>query len=226
MNKEQNLKELEQESFREFNRDGLNETNFGIIFLLFFNAFTFGIIEYPSISPTLLTLLGLALIMFISVYIIFIFLYYKVYRKKYVYPRIGYVKPREVRSTKMKLGAIALMIIVIAEEIALIHMLSTGIVTIDWIYRWVPVFSGLTALPFCLSLKDRSGQNRYILVGILMIITGVALALAEFITTLLVPVIYFDGWGLAFIVMGIIKFVLFIRNYPIIDTPEVEYNER
>ena len=225
MNQEQNLKELEQESFQELNRDGFNEVNLGMVLLLFFNAIYFGIPEYPSISPIILSWLGLTITIFGMVYIIFIFLYYKVYRKKYVYPRIGYLKLREIHSLRAKLGGLAVLILVIAEEIILIHMLSTGVVTIDWVFRWVPVLFGLTACTFCLALKNRSGQNSYLLVGALLTITGFAVALAEFISAELVPIVYFDGWGFAFIVVGLIKFVLFIRYYPIIETSEVEHNE-
>ena len=224
--KEQNLKELEQESFREYNRDGFNEINFGILFLLFFNGLYLGIPEYPSISPKFLALVGLTIMIFLWVYIIFILLYYKEYRKKYVYPRIGYVKPREARSLKEKLGGIAIIILVIAEEMILIHLLSTDVVTIDWLSRWTPVFAGLTACTLGIGLKARSGQNRYLLIGVLMTITGFLVALAEFISADMVPIVYFDGWGIAFIAMGVIKFVLFIRNYPIIDTPEVVDSER
>ncbi len=225
MNKEQNLKELEQESFRELNHDGFHEINFGVMFLIFFNIMYLGIVDYPSISPIILAWLGLIIAIFGMVYIIFLFLYYKVYRKKYVYPRIGYLKLREVRPLKEKLGGIAILILVIAEEMILIHLLSTDVVTIDWLYRWIPVFVGLTACTFCFALKDRSGQNRYLLVGVLMTITGFVVALAEFISAEMVPMVYFDGWGIAFIVVGVIKFVQFIRNYPIIDTQEVVHSE-
>ena len=225
MNKEQNLKELEQESFREYNRDGFNEIIFGISFLLFFNAVYFGIPEYPSISPKFLTLVGLTIMIFLWVYIIFLLLYYKEFRKKYVYPRIGYVKPRQARPLKEKLGAIAVFILVIAEEMILIHIVSTNVVTIDWLSRWIHVIVGLNAFTFCFALKVRSGQNRYLLIGVLMTITGFVVALAEFISADMVPMVYFNGWGIAFIVVGVIKFVLFIRNYPIIDTPEVVHSE-
>lgn len=219
MSKEQDLKKLEQESFRDLNRDGLNEANIGMLIIFWFNALYLGIPENQSIATAWL---GLILVAFFAVYTVFIFLYYQVYRKKHVYPRIGYVKLREIRSLKAILGAVAILILVVAEEIALIHMLSTGIVTIDWIYRWVPTIFGVTSCTFGFILKFRSGQNRYYIVSILFAITGFILALAEFISAEIIPIIYFDGWGITFIVTGIIKFVLFIRKYPIIETPEVE----
>ena len=220
MNKEQNLKELEQESVQELNRDGFNELNFGIIFLVFFNAMYLGIDDISSISPKLLTLVGLTISIFGVVYSIFLLLYYKVYRKKYVYPRIGYVKLREDHSFKEKLGGFAFLVLGIAEEITLIWMLSTGVVTIDWLYRWIPFLVGLNAWIFCFALKHKSGQNIYLLIGALMTISGFVIALAEFISAVMVPIVYFDGWGFAFIMIGIIKFARFIRNYPIIETPE------
>ena len=225
MNEELNLKGLEQESFRELNQDGFNEINFGILFLLYFNLIYIGKPGYPSIPSIFHASLGLTIAIFSMVYIIFIFLFYKVYRKKYVYPRIGYLKLREVRSSKAILGAIAAVILVVAEEITLIYLLSIDVVTIDWVYRWIPAFFGLTAFMVCFALKDRSGQNIYYLLGVLMTITGFVVALAEFISADMVPMVYFNGWGFAFIVVGVIKFVLFIRKYPIIGTPEVANSE-
>ena len=102
----------------------------------------------------------------------------------------------------------------------LIHLLSTDVVYIDWLYRWTPVFAGLTACTLSFGLRHRSGQNRYLLIGVLMTITGFVVALAEFISASMVPIVYFDGWGIAFFVVGVIEFVLFIRNYPFIDTQE------
>ena len=91
MNETQNLKELKQKSFRELNQDGFNEINTGIMMLILFNV----IYEKPG-SPTIFDAwFRLIFCIFGMLCFIFLFQFYKVFRNKYVYPRIGYVKLRE-----------------------------------------------------------------------------------------------------------------------------------
>ena len=69
-------------------------------------------------------------------------------------------------------------------------------------------------------MKDKTGQNRYYLFGTLMTVTGLAITLALFIPATYALTIYMLFWGLTFIVLGIIRFALFIRKHPVVDTPE------
>ncbi len=222
MNEEESLKTIEQESFRETREDGFNETNFGIMLLLLFNA----IYEKPGYPSIFDVWFNLIVCIFGMLYFIFLLQFYKVFRKKYVYPRIGYVKLREYEPPKVTSRVIAVVILMIATAITLIYIISIGVVATDLVYRWGPAFFGLIMLVASFYLKDKTGQNRYYLFGALMTITGVAVAFAEFISTDMVSVIYFDGWGIALFVLGIVKFVLFIRKYPIIGTPEVANSEQ
>ncbi|MCK4567805.1 MAG: hypothetical protein KAU48_10915 [Candidatus Thorarchaeota archaeon] len=221
MNEEETLKTIEQESFRETREDGFNETNFGIMLLLLFNA----IHEKPGYPSIFDLWFSLIVCIFGMLYFIFLLQFYKVFRNKYVYPRIGYVKLREYEPPKVTSGIIVVVILMIATAITLIYIISIGVVTTDLVYRWGPAIFGLIMWVASFYLKDRTGQNRYYLFGALMTITGVVVALAEFISTDMVIVIYFDGWGIAFLVLGVVKFVLFIRKYPIIGTPEVANSE-
>ncbi|NHI90598.1 MAG: hypothetical protein EAX87_13840 [Candidatus Thorarchaeota archaeon] len=72
----------------------------------------------------------------------------------------------------------------------------------------------------CLSLQDQTGQERYYLLGTVMTVTGLAVTLAMFIPATYALTIYMLSWGLAFVVLGIIRFTLFVRKYPIVDIPE------
>ena len=222
MNEEKNLKTIEQESFREIREDGFNEINFGIMLLLLFNA----IYEKPG-SPSIFDAwFRLVFVIFGMLYFILLLRFYKVFKNKYVYPRIGYVKLREYEPPKVTFGVIAIVILMIATAITLIYIITIGVVTTDLVYRWAPAIFGLIMSAASFYLKDKTGQNRYYLFGALMTITGVAVALAEFISTDMITVIYFDSWGIALFVLGVIKFVLFIRKYPIIGIPEVANGEQ
>jgi len=215
MTNETSLETVEQESVQELTQDGFIELNFGVLLLLFFN-----IIYKPSAPSIFEAWFNLALVIFCMFYIIFAFSFYRGFKKKYVYPRIGYAKLREVHSSKAILGTIVIFILSVTEEITLIYIISIDVVTMDWVYRWIPVFFGLTACTFSFLLKYRTGQNRYYLLGVLMTITGLTAALADFISTDMALTIYFDGWSIAILVLGVIKFLLFIRKYPITNTPE------
>jgi len=215
MTEETSLETVEQDSVRELTQDGFIEFNFGVLLLLFFN-----IIYRPSASTIFEAWFNLSLVILCLFYIIFAFSFYKGFKKKYVYPRIGYAKLRAVHSSKAILGAITIFILAVAEEIILIYIISIDVVTIDWVYRWIPAFFGLAACTFSFLLKYRTGQNRYYLLGVLMTITGFAAVLADFISTDMALTMYFDGWSIAILVLGAIKFVLFIRKYPITNTPE------
>jgi hypothetical protein len=224
MSEEKSLKTIEQEAFREQRVDGFIEINFGILLLIMFNLLY---LQYEQPGPLSIFDAWSHLIFLIFGMFCFILtlLFYRVSRKKYVYPRIGYVKPRD-DSSKVLSILIAVGILIFAVELTVIYFIEIGVVTIDWVYRWAPAFFGLAILGSSIYLKNKTGQNIYYLFGALMTITGFAVALADFIPTDMITAIYFDGWGITSIVLGAIKFVLFIRKYSIISTPEVANSEQ
>lgn len=207
---EKNLKTIEQESFRELMQDGFTEIMAGTIFLVFP-----AIIAQPAFVP-----------IFVVFYIFFLPHFIEVVRKKYVYPRIGYVKLREEEPPKVTAGIVITVILMIAAGIMLIYAGSIGLITTDLVYRWVPAFFGLIMLAPSVYLKDKTGQNRYYLPGALMSITGVTVSLAALIPGDMAIVIYTVGWGTAFFVLGVIRSVLFIRRYPPIEAPEAVVGEQ
>ncbi len=222
MNEEKSLKTIEQESFRELREDGFNETSTGIMMLILFNA----IYEKPG-SPTIFdTWFRLIFCIFGMLCFIFLFQFYKVFRNKYVYPRIGYVKLREYEPPKVTFGVIAVVILMIATAITLIYIISIGVVTTDLVYRWGPAIFGLIMWIASFYLKNRTGQNRYYLFGALMTITGFAVAFTDFLPVEVVIMVYTLSWGAAFFVLGIIRAALFIRKYPVIDSPEDDTSEQ
>ncbi len=219
MNEEESLKTIEQESFRELRHDGLNEIMTGTIFLSFIVLI---------VEPGLLSIFVVWSVFAIIVMLFLIFLpqFIEVIRKKYVYPRIGYVKLRTVELPEPTVRNVTILIIMVLTVLPLVYAISIGVITSDLVYRWAPALFGLIWLLSSFYLKDKTGQNRSYLCGILMTITGIAVALVEFISVDVVNLIYAVGWGVTIFVMGVIKFVLFIRKYPIIGTPEVTNSEQ
>jgi hypothetical protein len=210
MNEEQDLKTIEQGSFREIMQDGFTEIMAGTIFLVFP-----AIIAKPAFVP-----------IFVVFYIFFLPQFVEVVRKKYVYPRIGYVKLREEEPPKVTAGVVITVILMIAGGIVLIYLISIGLISPDLLYRWVPAFFGLIMWAPSVYLKDKTGQNRYYLFGALMTITGIAVGLANFLPVEVVTITYSLSWGTAFFALGIVRVVLFIRRYPVIESPEDDTGEQ
>jgi hypothetical protein len=210
MNEEQDLKKIEQVSFREFMQDGLTEIMAGTIFLLF----------------PLLIIKPIFVPIFVVVYIFFLPQFIEIVRKKYVYPRIGYVKLREDEPPKVTVGVVVTVILMIAAGIILVYTISIDLISSEMVYRWVPAFFGVIMWAPSLYLKGKTGQNRYYMFGALMTITGFAVALADFLPVEAVNVVYSLSWGATFFVLGIIRTVLFIRKYPVIESPEDDSSEQ
>ena len=210
MNEEQDLKTIEHESFRAFMQDGFTEIMAGTIFVVFPV-----IIARPYFVP-----------FFVIFYIFFLPYFVEVVRTKYVYPRIGYVKLRDEEPPKVTAGVVITVILMVAGGIILIYSISIGLLSPDLIYRWVPAFFGLIMFAPSAYLKGKTGQNRYYLFGILMTITGIAVGLANFLPVEVVTLTYSLSWGVAFFVLGVIKAALFIRKYPVIDSPEDDIGDQ
>jgi hypothetical protein len=210
MNEEQDLKTIEQESFRELMQDGFTEIMAGTIFLVFP-----AIIAKPAFVP-----------FFVLFYIFFLPQFVEVVRKKYVYPRIGYVKLREEEPFKVTAGVVITVILMIAGGIILIYAIATEIISSELVYRWVPAFFGLIMWAPSVYLKNKTGQNRYYLFGALMTITGFIVGFAYFLPVEVVTAVYALSWGLAFFVLGVIRAALFIRKHPVIDSPEDDTGEQ
>ena len=210
VNEETNLKTVEQESYRELMQDGFSEILVGTIFLvlpaIFFQS---------SFLP-----------IFVVFYIIFMPQGVEVIRKKYTYPRIGYVKLREDEAPKISLGIVVVVLLIFITIIAVFYFAFIDVIDRFFVFKWMPAVFGFIMWGPSLYLKDKTGQKAYYLPGILMSVTGVATSLAAFITAEVGTSLFMICWGLAFIGLGLVRFLLFIRKYPILDDPEGASNEQ
>jgi hypothetical protein len=135
------------------------------------------------------------------------------------------VKLREEKPPKLTLGVAVVVLLVFVTIIAILYSLSIGAIDRYFIWKWLPTVFGVIMLGPSLYLKEKTGQNRYYLWGILTTITGVAVSLAPFISAEFSLALYMIAWGVFFIVLGLIRFALFIRNNPVIDAPEDDTGE-
>jgi hypothetical protein len=204
MNEHQDLKMIEQESYREYMQDGLTEVLLGLIFLVF---------------PFLLFEPGFIAI-FVVFYILFMPQVVEGFRRKYTYPRIGYAKLHEDEPPRLSLGVAMVVLLIFIIIITVFYALFTNLIDRYFIYRWLPAVFGFIMWGPSLYLKDKTGQNRYYLFGLLMSVTGVLVGLANFSTVNIQGALYMVSWGAAFFILGLLRFLLFIRKYPILAIPE------
>jgi hypothetical protein len=209
-NEETSLETVEQESYRELMQDGFTEILLGTIFL---------VLPAILLQPSFLSI-------FIVFYIIFMPQGVEAIRRKYTYPRIGYVKLREDKAPKISLGIVVAVLLVFITIIAVLYLASTDVIDRFFILKWMPAVFGFIMWGPSLYLKDKTGQKLLYLPGILMSVTGVATSLADFLTAEVGTLLFMIGWGLFFMVFGLVRFLLFIRKYPILENPEDDSNEQ
>ncbi len=204
MNEEKDLKSVEQESFRELMHDGFTEMLLGLLLAA---------LPVIVLNPGMISI-------FVVFYIIFLPPFFEGIRRKYIYPRIGYVKLSEDEPPKVTARLVATLVLIIVFVVAVIYSVGIGIIDRDLVYRWIPAAFGLIMWVPSMYLKEKSGQNRYYLFGTLMTIAGVAVALAPVADPNIGGFLYFVCWGMFFLILGLVKYALFVRRFPVIDVPE------
>jgi len=203
------VKEIERKSFRYFMQDGLGVILMGLVFTdtgALIQIFTGASIQSTGI---VFVILLIAIILFIR--------FSEAFRKRYIYPRIGYAQflPRDdAKKLGMRNGVFALSAI----AVSFICCFLFG----DWtdpillFIKWFPTLNAVIFLQGLIYLHSK-------LVGtvpwVYWVYAVVAIGLG-----LLFSILEFDGFegtsywclslGAFFILYGIIQFVLFLRKYP------------
>jgi hypothetical protein len=190
-------------------QDGFTEILLGTIFL---------VLPAILIQPGFLSI-------FVVFYIIFMPQAVEVIRKKYTYPRIGYVKLREDESPKISLRVVIAVLLVFITIIAVLYLAFIDIIDRFFIWKWMPAVFGFIMWGPSLYLRGKTGQRIYYLPAILLSATGVAISLVDYLTAEVGTSLFMVGWGLVFIGFGFVRFLLFIRKYPILDNPEDDNHE-
>ena len=207
---ENDLLAIEQGTYRQSMKDGLTEFLLGLVLCLIP-----GIMAESYFVP-----------IFVVFYIIFLPQGIEAFRRKYTYPRTGYVKLREEQPPKLTLGVAAAILLTFITIVAILYSLSIGVIDRYFIWKWLPTVFGVIMVGPSLYLRDKTGQNRYYLWGALTTISGLAVSLTPLLSAEVSLAVYMLAWGGAFMILGIIRFVLFTRNNPVMDTPEDENGER
>ncbi len=209
MNEKPDLKQLEQKTYNEFLIDGLTELFVGVVLL-----------------STPLMYLNPVFVIYIPFLLFFGPRLFEYIRQYTTYPRIGRVEFKvagldEQSSTQKTVIEFLLFCLVILILTCLAMIIFEGKILdpSQW-YGWVPFIFGLIMFGPSAFLADKTGRRYYYSFFGFSTLLGFAIALLDFPNKFDAIILYFFSFGLLVLVLGILRFIWFIRNYPVIDLEE------
>jgi hypothetical protein len=134
-------------------------------------------------------------------------------REKFTYPRIGYVKHFDESSETGK-GTI-FYVIASMLLIAILILIGYRKITGDLVYQWAPAFIGLTLLGAMLYLNGKSGDKTYLGYAGYAVLAGLGFSLYQFEPVISGIPFYLLFISLSMMIAGIIRFILFLKKYPV-----------
>jgi hypothetical protein len=208
------LKRTGQEAYRATMKDGFIEILTGFFFILTPIIF---------IQPSFVSI-------FVVIYVLFLPQYAEIFRKKYTYPRVGYVKLRTDPLDYRPKALLALLFIVIVSSGLLVMLMTQDVANY---YNWFlmfPFILGAALIAPSAYLVDRTGAKIYWGFGIIATIFGLVMST---ITLIYPPAGLFDGLvafsillGFGLLIVGIVKFAYFLHSNPVIDIQEDSSSEQ
>ena len=198
-----NLKEMEQRAYRLMNEDGLMELLMGAI--LFVVSSTFG--GTYSFSS------------FLALYVIFIRQIVEGFRKKYTYPRVGYLKFPEEDGKKIGIGIFTYMGAVMLALVVFIYLIY-GRFSGELLYQWIPLLIGLIFFGGLQYHYGKSGDKLALVYIAIAVGAGVVFSLLDFPEPLRNVQFYTLFLSAVFIVAGVLRFRKFRQDHPIQAIPE------
>lgn len=198
------LKRMEQNANRLLSQDGLMEMLLGAIFFASSASFS----GSGSFVP------------FLPLYIIFMRQIVEAFRKKYTYPRIGYVKIPDEESQDVGKG-----ILVFVGALMLVFVLGVylgpGGFTFERMIKWLPVGIGVFLTGAFKYNIEKTGDRLNLLYIAVTVISGIGFALMEY------PArdglqFYLLFISVFFIIAGATRFISFTRKNPVLEVPSDE----
>jgi hypothetical protein len=208
-----NFDEIQHQAHRTNYTDGFPGIFLGIILL---------------ITAVVINLGGVFMVLFFISFVL-CFPISELLRKKFTYPRLGYFRVKSDSPRKVLSGMTIFIIFLTVCSLIIIILLQgesfTSIDAIFWIY--LPVIVGLTMFGLSIDISDKTGQRKFLGLGISSILLGFLFILLNFPHPKVGISIYLLILGSFIFVVGLITFFRFIKLYPVISEDEVpETGER
>ncbi len=196
MEQQVNIKEIEQKAFRISQQDGLMEFVMGICLLA---------MSTRLFSRILIGMFPLAMFLFKPAL--------NAMRKRFTYPRTGYVKLVEDKPEDAITGIVLITLIVIAVlAVALILLADVGDFGL-WL-KWLPLWAGVVLAIMFISLAAKSRILRYYIFALWSVVYGLVMSILIFKPLETGTLLYFLAMGALLTPSGLILFLRFLRKFP------------
>jgi hypothetical protein len=196
MTKQMDVEGIERKTFRNSQQDGLLELVVGVCMVA---------ISTRLFSRVLVAMLVLPVILFHP--------FLEAMRKRFTYPRIGYVKlipdkPRDV------LTGIFLVTVVVLAVLTVAFLIFGGVRDFDRWLRWCPFWGGTVLAGMFSSFASKSGAARHHVFAAWSFIAGIVLSVLKFDAVETGTLLYFAVMGGLLILFGLVQFVTFLHQHP------------
>ncbi|MDD8013918.1 MAG: hypothetical protein PHX05_10605 [Acidobacteriota bacterium] len=205
MNGGVNMKEIKRKTSGFFLQDGLTLVMLGLALLLF--AFSWQQLIGES-APY--GLVGIFSVIILAGFVEWL-------RRRYTYPRIGYAA-QSLKINPFILVPTFLVMIGLPFWIILSHGSDSSYLA-AWAL-WIPVIIWFLIVAQLFDLGRKSGDKLYFLLAFFAVVIGTAMSLIRFASPIQACVFFFFMLGGTSIVVGLVKFVRFLRIHPIMDEDE------
>ena len=205
MNEKINLKNMERRANQLLSQDGLVEILLGAI--LFVSSASF--VKSGSWVP------------FLPIYIIFMKNIIEGFRKRFTYPRIGYIKLPDDDSKEIGYGILTFVGTVGILLVVGVYI-TYGSLSGENIYRWIPMLVGMILFGGLHYNYSRTGDKTNYLYLSMVLLGGLAFSIKDFAEAKLGLQLYLLFIGGLFIVAGVVRFIVFTKKYPIKMVPDNE----
>lgn len=199
------LHKMEQRANRLLSQDGLMEILMGAIFF---------------VSSASFTTKG-AFVPFLPLYIIFMKDIVEAFRKKFTYPRVGYVKVPDEESSDVGRGILTYVGVLMLVLVGGIYLVYGGITT-SAMYGWMPVGIGLFLSGAFQYNFSKTGDRMNWLYIATAVLGGISFSLRDFADAKEGLQLYLLFISVFFFIAGVIRFFAFRRNHPVLEEPEDE----
>jgi hypothetical protein len=161
---------------------------------------------------------------FLGLYVVFMRSIIEAYRKRFTYPRIGYLKLPDEEAKDVGFGILMFIGIIMLALIVFISFVY-GQVTGVLVYRWIPTLIGLILFGGLYYNFERTGDKVNLLYIAIGLLSGLGFSLLDFINPKEGPQLHLLFLSGVFIVAGIIRLYNFTRRNPVVSVDERGLND-
>ncbi|MHC4430936.1 MAG: hypothetical protein ACYTBS_03770 [Planctomycetota bacterium] len=190
------VREMERRVFADSQQDGLLELVMGICMIA---------ISTRLFSRVLVVMLVLPVILFAPLL--------ETMRRKFTYPRTGYVKLIPDKPGHV-VGGIFIVSVAVLTVLAVALLALGKVGDFDLWLRWCPFWGGTVLAGMFSSFASKSGANRNYVFAAWSFVAGIVLSALKFDAVETGTLLYFAIMGGLLIPFGLVRFVTFLREHP------------